>query len=164
MIYTAAAGKHSSDLNTGDFDRMETLRDRIADRINNVDGSATVSDDQAAGMSSPMVALPQQPPAWVDQQLDVAGHGFVAGNQLRSAHAAEHDAAMKLRTRLEALRIDENHTIDDAVRSDPRVVDAINQAIEEARPYKSEFNADGSVTTHEILDLHDFWQALTGGQ
>jgi hypothetical protein len=164
-IYTGAIGKTSADLDADDFRGIQALHERITQRLGEVAGSASASslENTAAG-TVPASLIPADPPAWVDHQIDVSGRGFVPGSQLRSAHAAEHDAILNLRTRLGALHLDDSHTVLDAAARDPHVADAINQTLEQARPYKSEFNSDGSVTIHEILDLHDFWQALSGSQ
>jgi hypothetical protein len=163
IIYTSAVGKTSAQMDAEDFRNLQSLHERITQRVGEITGTASVT---ASGNTAPAPrrseAAGSLPPAWVDQQLDAIGHGFVPGSQLRSAHAAEHDAVLKLRTLLGALHLDDSHTVLDAAAHDPHVADAINQTLEQARPYKSEFNADGSVTTHEILDLHDFWQALSG--
>jgi hypothetical protein len=159
-IYSAWIGKPSGDLDVADFANIQSLRDRISQRLRETAGTAAVVQSGAQPM--PAVAIPQQPPAWVDDQIETIGHGFVPGSQLKSSRAAEHDAKLKMRSRLEAMRLDGSQTILDAARRNPHVADAINQALEQARPYKSDYNADGSVTIHEILDLRDFWQAITG--
>jgi hypothetical protein len=167
IIYAAVNHKKAADFSSEDFRKLSDFRARIALHINSVTGSASAAEEYNSAAPLPasaVVVIPQQPPAWVDDQMDVIGHGFVPGSQLKSIHAAEHDARINLRTRLQALHLDDSHTIMDAATHDPHVSDAINQALEQARPYKSDFNADGSVTTHEILDLHDFWQALAGAQ
>lgn len=162
IIYVHTSGKSSSQLNTEDYANLQQLRDRISKRLTEASGTATVVQSSTA--PELVVSIPQQPPAWVDDQLEVTGHGLVPGSQLKSSRAAEHEAKLKLRSRLEKLHLDGSRTVLDAASADPHVVDAINQTLDQARPYKSEFNSDGSVTIHEILDLHDFWQALTGTQ
>ncbi|HWB54919.1 MAG TPA: hypothetical protein VG722_12025 [Tepidisphaeraceae bacterium] len=161
-IYSARSGKSSGELNVEDFANIQHLRERISQRLHETTGTATAI--QSGSLPEPAVVIPQQPPSWTDDQIETIGHGFVVGSQLKSSRAAEHDAKLKLRSRLEALHLNDAQSVLDAARRDPRVSDAINEVLEQARPYKSNYNADGSVTIYEILDLRDFWQAISQAQ
>lgn len=159
-IYSAWKGKSSNQLTAEDFRALKELHDQIARRMTHVIGTAVA--DKTAPHAELAWQLPAQPPAWVDDQLDVVGQGFAVGSQLKSARAAEHDAKVKLGAELGALYLDPTHTVLDAARKDPHIAEAINQSLDEARPYKSEYDSDGSATIHVILNLRDFWQALQG--
>jgi hypothetical protein len=79
---------------------------------------------------------------------------------LKTARAAERDAQMKLTERIELLELDNNLTLGQAARQDPRIAAAISRTVERVTPYKIQYNSDGSVTVNCEADLRDLWDEL----
>ena len=106
------------------------------------------------------VAVPREPPGWVTDQVDARGSSRAVNGRLKTARAAERDARDKLRERIEALSLSRNLTLGDAARRDDRVRDAIDRAIDRARPRKVNYRSDGGAEVSFTLDLRDLWYDL----
>jgi hypothetical protein len=123
------------------------------------EGSAAVAVAPVAS-SLPVTVLPIQSPDWVDQQLTADGNASGGGPRLKVARAAEADAVEKIRRQFLQLHINSNSTLEDAVRSDPQLKQAVDRAILHAHTYRVDYHADGSVKVQMSLDLRDAWDAL----
>jgi hypothetical protein len=107
-----------------------------------------------------VVRLPQRAPAWINKSIPVVGTSASVGGKLKTKAAAERDAQTKLTERIELLELDNNVTLGQAARQDPRIAGAISRTIERITPHKIQYNADGSVTVHCEADLRDLWDEL----
>ncbi len=107
-----------------------------------------------------VVHLPPHAPAWISKSIPVVGNSKQVGGKLKTQRAAERDAQTKLRDRIELLELDNNVTLGQAARQDPRVAAAISRTIDGISPHKIQYNADGSVTVYCDADLRDLWDEL----
>jgi len=107
-----------------------------------------------------VVRIGPRPPAWIGKSIPVVGTSAQAGGKLKTARAAERDAQMKLTERIESLELDNNLTVGQAARQDPRIAAAISRTVERVMPYKIQYNSDGSVTVNCEADLRDLWDEL----
>jgi hypothetical protein len=142
--------------------RTAALRDQVAQRMAAPVGTSAVATAAAAdpNRAAPVV-LPALPPEWANRQIDAAGTGVVPGFKLKSFRAAQNDVRSKLLAQVGALQLDTHGlTVADAAARDARLADAVQRALDRARPYKTVYQPDGSVTVYFILDLRDLWEEL----
>ncbi len=92
--------------------------------------------------------------------MESDGSGNVKGNRLKSARAAETDAAAKLRSRLESLPLTPNTTLGHAAAQDARLAAALTRGLTHARMQKTEYQRDGTANVRLLLDLSDVWQEI----
>jgi hypothetical protein len=111
----------------------------------------------SVGSSPP---LRQEPPDWVNQQLQA--DATAAGNAapLKIARTAETAAIAKLRAQFLSLRISPATTLSDALRAQPSMAAAVDRAMQHAHTFKVDYRADGSVLVRVTLDLRDAWNEL----
>jgi hypothetical protein len=109
---------------------------------------------------APPVALPDRPPEWVEDQINVQGTATGVGPKLKTARQAEAEAIATLRGRIDELKIDKDLTVAAAAKRDPRIAEAISRAIKQSRIYKTEYRADGSVVIHIAANLRDLWEEM----
>jgi hypothetical protein len=122
-------------------------------------GRAHVSDPKVIPAAN-VVRLPARAPAWITKSITVVGTSPSVGGKLKTARAAERDAQAKLTERIESLELNNNLTLGQAARQDPRLAAAISRAVERVSPHKIQYNPDGSVTVHSEADLRDLWDEL----
>jgi len=106
------------------------------------------------------VRIPARAPEWINQPLDVQGSAPISGSKLRSAVVAEGHARTNLQQRIEALTLDQNLTLGQAAAQDPRVGAAVARAVKQARIYKTDYRADGTVVIHLNADMRPLWDDL----
>jgi hypothetical protein len=107
-----------------------------------------------------MVFLPDQPPDWVQRQLDADGLAQ-ADDKLLAARAAEAAATAKLRQQMLDLPIAGGGTLGRAADADPRLAARIDRVLQRSSHlYKVEYRSDGTVAVRISFDLRDLWQAL----
>jgi hypothetical protein len=114
----------------------------------------------AANVHAMNVAIPREPPRWVFEQVDARGSSRAVNGRLKTARAAERAAREKLRGRIEALSLSRNLTLGEAAIRDTRVRDAIDRAVERARPRKISYLADGGAEVTFSYELRDLWYDL----
>jgi len=107
-----------------------------------------------------VVNLPPHAPAWITKSISVEGNSPSVGGKLKTARAAERDAQAKLTERIESLELENNMTLGQAAKQDPRVAAAISRAVQQVTPRKIKYNPDGSVTVSCDADLRDLWEEL----
>ena len=107
-----------------------------------------------------IVHMPPHAPAWINKSIPVVGNSRAVGGKLKTARAAERDAQTKLTERIESLELENNVTLGQAARQDPRVAAAISRTVEQVSPHKIQYNPDGSVTVYCEADLRDLWDEL----
>ncbi|WP_428937205.1 hypothetical protein [Fontivita pretiosa] len=172
---------------------LSVIRQQFAQRMASPTGQASVAPatapatQQAASAPRPTAAridLPEQPPAWVFQPLDVeavaspdqsglrigppgsaavqvAPRGLSLSEQRRRTRtAAEARATDALRARVGALPLTPKLSIADAAAQDPRIADAVERVLLRARVYKTEYRADQSVMVRMMIDPRDLWFEL----
>jgi hypothetical protein len=103
-------------------------------------------------------------PNWVGDDVVVEGTATATGTsaaaKLKARQKAEADAREDLRKRIESLRFDDDTTIGQAAKQDPRLEAAVRRAIDRTRPSKTDYRADGTVVVHFVHDLRDLWDEL----
>ena len=143
----------------------QRLHDEIVVRLRSpVGGRYTIPNRQFTPGSRPTsrVALPLQPPAWVDDQLDV--DGTASGDrrkQLMVTNTAQADALRKLRTRIDSLPLGDGLKLGEAAAQDPAIAAAIDRSLLRARAYRVDWGPNGDdVEVRMSLDLRHVWQEL----
>jgi hypothetical protein len=122
-------------------------------------GRAHAREGKAVAATN-VVRVGPQPPAWINKSIDIVGTSGPVGGKLKTARAAERDAQMKLTERIELLELNNNLTLGQAARQDPRIAAAISRTVERVTPHKIQYNSDGSVTVNCEADLRDLWEEL----
>jgi hypothetical protein len=111
--------------------------------------------DQAMKLSD---LIPVDPPDWIARQMDADGKS--AGSGLKGARAAEAMALSQMRQQIEALVLSPDMTIQQAIRKDARVGEALGDAVRRARVSRVDYG-DEIVAVRVSLDLDYVWQALS---
>ena len=109
------------------------------------------------------IELPDELPAWVNQQLGAEGTATPAGgagSRLKTARRAEEKAIRELRARVDALPLTPKLTVGDAAKGDANLSERIGWVTTLAQTDKVQYHEDGSVTVRVSLDLRELWQAL----
>src|SRR5258706_4518071 len=84
----------------------------------------------AVAPAANLIRLPAKPPAWINKPISVTGTSpAIKGSKLRTERAAERDAQAKLDERIELLELDNNLTLGQAARQDPRLASAISRTV-----------------------------------
>ena len=144
----------------------QRLHDDIVARLHSpVGGRYTVTAPQfnaAASRPASRVALPQQPPAWVDDQIDA--DGTATGDrhkQLLLTNTAQAEALRNLRTQIELLPLGEGLRLGEAAAQDPAIAAAIDHSLLRARAHRVDWGPNGDdVKVRMNLDLRHVWQEL----
>jgi hypothetical protein len=144
-----------------EFDRRFASTDAL--------GGAYVTEfGEAAAPRAPAapepVALPAQPPEWVRGQLDGEGGAASGTSRLRAQQTAQIRALAALRTKIGQLPLNDELTIDQAMKLDPRIAQAVENALVRARVYKVDFREDGSVRARLSMEAADLWDELTSSR
>jgi hypothetical protein len=140
-----------------DEKEWESLRARFTSKVHRVVGRAAAT---APAKVVRAVQLPENPPAWVHQQLDAEGSSQAKKVKLKAARAAEGDAVNRLRSQVDALPITNNLTLGEAQKRDKRLAEAVDRALKDARLYKVDYESDGSARVKVILDLREVWEEI----
>ena len=115
---------------------------------------------QAAPARLAAVRLPDEPPQWVFGLADAEGVASSAGNPLKTARLAEAQALATLQDRIRALEVQQGVTLGSVADKTPAARLAIAQSVQQARVYKTEYRADGSVLVRMSLNLRVLWGTL----
>ena len=102
-------------------------------------------------------------PDWVNDSLDAEGSAASAGkgkSALKCARAAEADAQVKLRAKIESLPLSAGQTLGDAARQNPRLADAITRTLSRSKPTKVDYGSDGSAKVRLTLELRGLWEEV----
>lgn len=152
-----------SSLLPSDEASLAKIRLAFGDQMASAIGQAAVvaAPATAASAASPpaSITIPSQPPQWVMQQLIGQATATYRGSTLKTERNAENAAMDDLRSKIGQLQLDST-TIAGAMKQNKAVCKAIDQAIEQAKPYKIDFLADGRVTVKVSLDAQAVWDAL----
>jgi len=139
------------------------LSTQLAERLPVYTGRAHWGGRSTPRASHEIILSLQQPPDWIDRQLDQGAIGNGA-NSLLAARAAQGAAIAQLRNQIDQLRLPGGPAIGDAARNDPRFARRVQVAtVRTARLYSLDYRPDGSVSARMSLDLREFWEALAGG-
>jgi hypothetical protein len=111
------------------------------------------------GLLSAMV-LPLQPPDWIDTPIDAEATARSVGTRLKTARAAEAAATDQLRRKFLELHLTPQMTLGDAVKTDPRLGEAVDRAMLHVRINKVDYHTDGSVLARVSLDMQNAWDEL----
>jgi hypothetical protein len=120
----------------------------------------------AASASAPTTAvvvidIPAQPPSWTEQPLMAEGTADARGSKLKTARIAESAAVDALRVTIDALPLNSRMTIGDAVKKSPTIARAVDRCLSEARPYKVDYRADGSVSVKSSMNPRELWAEIS---
>lgn len=137
------------------------LKDQVESRAA-VPVGRSVAAGNAAVSAHVVVAVPQRPPTWVAQSIDVEGVARSTGRLLKTARIAEAVADEKLAAKINDLPLGPHLTIEQAAHQDPRVAEAVARALGRARAFKIDYDYPeaGAVRVKVGLDLADLWQEL----
>ena len=117
-----------------------------------------------AAVGKPAALLPDRAPPWVGQRLEATGKASaLAKSKLMAARAAESAAEDKLRKQIQELKLDDNRTVGQAAKNDPRVDQAISRAVSRARIGRAEYQDNGAEVS-VYLELSEVWAALRDAQ
>jgi hypothetical protein len=114
--------------------------------------------------AAPTIELPNQPPAWTEQPLMAEGTADARGSKLKTARVAESAAVEALRVTINALPLTSSITIGDAAKRSPAIAQAVERCLADARPYKVDYRADGSVLVKSSLNPRELWAEISGEQ
>jgi hypothetical protein len=135
-----------------------------------VDRAANVTGRGRAVSPSPtqpqlLAVLPDEAPKWINQPLtaEATTSDRSNGGKLRTARAAEDKAIGELRKKIADLPLSSSQTIGGATKQNKALGDAIDQALQRAKPYHVDYRGDGSVSVKVMLDARDLWNALQSG-
>jgi hypothetical protein len=120
--------------------------------------TASAAPPTTAGLS---IDLPTEPPAWTEQPLMAEGTADGRGSKLKTARVAEAAALDGLRETIDGLSLTSTLTIGDAVKKSPAIAQAVDRCLLDARPYKVEYRADGSVSVKSTLNPRELWGAIS---
>jgi hypothetical protein len=150
-----------------DDQARDELRRQVLARVEPTVGRAVAKAAGAArpGNAPPLPAatsvdIPRDPPRWVADQLDARASARPVDGRLKTARAAESAARDSLRDKLDKLQLSRQLTLGEAARRDPRVRDAVDHAVQRAKPRKVNYLADGGAEVIFTLDLRDLWYDL----
>jgi hypothetical protein len=107
-------------------------------------------------------AAPLAPP-WTNDQLEADGTATAKNSPLLAARAAQAEAQRQLRQKVEALPLNEQQTIAQAAKQDPRLAEAVARVIAGTRASKVDYQPDGSARVRVSLQLSDLWDAIAAG-
>jgi hypothetical protein len=120
---------------------------------------------QAPTQPQLLSVLPDEAPKWVNQPLTAeAASDRAGGGKLRTARAAEDKAIGELRKKIDGLALSSDRTIGQATKQNKGLSDAVDLALQRAKPYKVDYRADGSVSVKVTLDARDLWGALQNSE
>jgi hypothetical protein len=140
------------------------VRKEFVDRATNVTGRGRAIS-QAPTQPRLLSILPDEAPKWVNQPLTAeATSDRGSGGKLRTARAAEDKAVIELRKKIDDLALSSSQTIGQAAKQNKSLSDAVDQALQRAKPYKVDYRGDGSVSVKVMLDARDLWNALESGE
>jgi len=142
------------------------VRDQFEQKMATPIGRAAAAPGKVnqTAVVKPAALLPDRAPAWASQRLEATGKASaLAKSKLMAARAAESAAEDKLRKQIEELKLDENHTVGQAAKNDPRVDQAIAKAVSRARIGRAEYQDNGAEVS-VYLDLSEVWAALRDAQ
>jgi hypothetical protein len=140
------------------------VRKEFVDRATNVTGRGRAIS-QAPTQPQLLSILPDEAPKWVNQPLTAeATSDRGSGGKLRTARAAEDKAVIELRKKIDDLALSSSQTIGQAAKQNKSLSDAVDQALQRAKPYKVDYRGDGSVSVKVMLDARDLWNALESGE
>jgi hypothetical protein len=148
-----------------DPQQLTELRDEFDRRAGEAIGRAHVAANNAMPMSATQVTpliLPTEPPDWVRRGTMLTGDASAPfrKTQLLTAQSAENKASDDLRSQVEMLPLDAQHTLGQAARQDPSIARAIDRSVSRARVYKIDYLADGGARVKMNLDVRDLWDEL----
>jgi hypothetical protein len=137
---------------------------RVAPAAGRAMARATPAGEAPPAAQAPL-ALPATPPDWVNQQIEAQGTSSRKGtSSLKTARAAETDAANKLRDKIEGLMLAPGQTLGDAARQDKQIGQGIDRALSHAPTTKVDYRGDGGAIATVSLDLRDLWHEIQSQQ
>jgi hypothetical protein len=146
----------------GDDAAWGSVREEFERRAGSSVGRALAasSTTQADALKTAGPELPTIPPSWTNDQIDADGVAPAGASKLRAARAAEVDAAEKLAAQLEGLPLGHGTTVGDLARDNPSIRAAVARAVKRARPAKVDYQSEGGVKVHIVMNLRDLWEEL----
>lgn len=122
--------------------------------------SVMTSVSTAPAVSIAGVMLPEQPPQWVFGLADSESLAHSAEGRLKTARLAEAQALATLTDHVRQLEIYPQVTLGTLCDKNPAVRRGVDAAMTQARVYKCEYRADGSVMVRMSLNLRILWAEL----
>jgi hypothetical protein len=138
-----------------------TARDEFGRRVLPTTGDNERGQPILMNPGAPAPAVPAQQPNWVFDQIEGTGEAPFRESQLRTRQDAEDHATEAISAKLQALTLNNNESVRDAMKRDPLVRDAVRKALSRTTVTKVAFAADGGMSVKMILPAHVFWEALT---
>lgn len=103
--------------------------------------------------------LPERPPQWADEEIEVTGRSPAGGTDLRAVAAADSDAMATLRGRIDQLQIGDE-TLAELVKHDPRAAEAVSRFLSEVRPEKTDPGPEKGIRVRIRAHLSGLWEEL----
>jgi hypothetical protein len=148
----------------GSDEDWSRVRKEFVDRATNVTGRGRAVS-HAPTQPQLLSILPDEAPKWVNQPLTAeATSERASGGKLRTARAAEDKAIVELRKKIDDLALSSSQTVGQASKQSKSLDEAIDQALQHAKPYKVDYRGDGSVSVKVMLDARDLWNSLQTGE
>jgi hypothetical protein len=161
-VMRSANGSNGTTL-PADPQAIEAIQRELARRITSAVGRAKVSHGDGGGAGNAVAAtiqLPDRPPDWVFQSFDAEATAAPARTRLLTQSAATDKATELLRSRVNALSLTPDLTIEQAAKANARIAATVERVVLRARLYKVDYNADGSAMVRMMLDPRDLWTEL----
>jgi len=142
-------------------DGWKRLKEQVERRAAIPVGRSVVTSS-ATAPAPVVVAVPQQPPAWVGQSIDAEGVARSTGRLLKTARVAEALADERLAAAINDLPLSCGLTVGQASHQDARFAEAVSRALGHARAFKVDYDypEPGAVRVKVGLDLADLWREL----
>jgi hypothetical protein len=140
-------------------EKSQALADGVRALPTIIVGRAAVETPADVKSAAPVVM--RGVPAWANEPLVAEGSSVAGESRLRTARLAERVAKDQLRDKINALVINTDLTLKQAAAGNPRIAQALDRAVENARVYQVDYNLDGSATVRVTLDPNELIDELT---
>ena len=166
-VFRDALGRQNDVPSPRDDAAWQRLHDDVVSRLRSpVGGRYTVAtrpfNTGTGARPVGRAVLPQQPPSWVDDQLDADGSASGDRNkELVLSNMAQSEAMRNLRKQIELLPLGDGTRLGEAAAQDPAVAAAIDRSLLRARSHRVDWGPNGDdVKVRMSLDLRHVWHEL----
>jgi hypothetical protein len=168
----SARGKAAAEAALTDQAMRAKLRRQIAQRVVPPVGRASVAAPRTMPASAVVpvvsqraVTIPSRAPQWARGTPLIADATAPRGSSpLKTEFAADRRARERLREHINALTLETSGggiTLGEAASRSANIAGAIDSVVQNAKPYKVDYLADGSVAVKMSIDPRDLWDALS---
>jgi hypothetical protein len=104
--------------------------------------------------------IPEQPPKWVDTQLEATGRSLPRSSSILTLRAAVADARQALMRQVQNLLLSSKVRLSQAMDVSPAVGQSVDRALEQAQVDRVEFDEAGGVQVRMTLEAWRLWREL----